>query len=689
MMNEYDPIEAAKAAFDDIVDDAPLAPSWESATSQYARLSKIEPKNRSRFTVLGVAAALIVVVGSVAVFAALSGTPSDDAGATIDYVQLRWSQEVVMVCEGMEISDYPGADEATIEIWGPNRDNLVRADVTTPDGSIDRVVFELGSTRFDDPTNLWSTTGRLFGQSDLFHSSSCDTAIVAGEQNAYSMADGPGSTVHYAPRYLGLPITDPDGVELDPEAELMNWLSARSDMWRGLPVTVYSNEFTDVRPEYGGTNTTEIEIWFDSATKRYEREVYRATDTVLGTVNTTLEVLDRGLVNPEDVSFSIDGLIPDPRNGVEPTPPDETVSTTTAPPPTTTTSTSPTTTTTSPLLESEAIETGPLAPRGGHSVVWTGSEVIVWGGERDESGGELFADGAAFDPETGTWRVLSESPIAGRRYHIATWTGTEMLIMGGFVRSDGAAYQPANDTWRVLGESPISLRTPSGAPDTGFIGTVWNGSELFVWNVGEDVLAAYDPATDQWRSLPPTDMGSDRGVLRSDGETVYAFGATVEDYPATNDLSAMRLVDDVWMNVPAVGFSTDDHTIGADPTLTAWAGDRFLAWSDSGLRGTTSTFDPATDTWSLAPDIPIPGCEGNGEPISTPATVFAFGWCSPDVAMFDGASGTWSEAAVGGYPTARYTVWTGNELINWGDTCCYGAGGTPFTVKAWRFQPGQ
>jgi hypothetical protein len=38
----------------------------------------------------------------------------------------------------------------------------------------------------------------------------------------------------------------------------------------------------------------------------------------------------------------------------------------------------------------------PLLPRSGHVVVWTGREMIVWGGV--EKGG-AFADGAAYDPQ--------------------------------------------------------------------------------------------------------------------------------------------------------------------------------------------------------------------------------------------------------------------------------------------------
>ena len=98
-------------------------------------------------------------------------------------------------------------------------------------------------------------------------------------------------------------------------------------------------------------------------------------------------------------------------------------------------------------------------------------------------------------------------------------------------------------------------------------------------------------------------------------------------------------------------------------------------------------FDPETGTWSRVGDVPSSPCEGQGEPASADGFVFAFGWCGSDVGVYDVGSETWETAVVGGFPTARYTVWTGEQLINWGDTCCYGSGGKPFTSAAWSYTP--
>ena len=63
------------------------------------------------------------------------------------------------------------------------------------------------------------------------------------------------------------------------------------------------------------------------------------------------------------------------------------------------------------------------APDGryGHTAVWTGSEMIVWGGQGDS----YLNTGGRYNPSTDSWRATSIVNVpAGRRYHMAVWTGS-------------------------------------------------------------------------------------------------------------------------------------------------------------------------------------------------------------------------------------------------------------------------
>lgn len=158
----------------------------------------------------------------------------------------------------------------------------------------------------------------------------------------------------------------------------------------------------------------------------------------------------------------------------------------------------------------------------GHTAVWTGDEMIVWGGSDDyESEGtngcvtSFIADGAAYDPAKDSWRVLASSPLDPRGWHSAVWTGEEMVVWGGATGvdcdyaypSDGAAYDPASDSWRPIASSPLSGRVETSA--------VWTGEEMIVWggsthgrSVTLDDGARFDASSGEWTLLPPAPINS-------------------------------------------------------------------------------------------------------------------------------------------------------------------------------------
>src|SRR5438552_3162268 len=64
-----------------------------------------------------------------------------------------------------------------------------------------------------------------------------------------------------------------------------------------------------------------------------------------------------------------------------------------------------------------------------HTAVWTGSEMIVWGGF---NGSSFFNTGGRYNPGTDSWTATSttSAPVA-RYFHTAVWTGSEMIVWGG------------------------------------------------------------------------------------------------------------------------------------------------------------------------------------------------------------------------------------------------------------------
>ena len=73
--------------------------------------------------------------------------------------------------------------------------------------------------------------------------------------------------------------------------------------------------------------------------------------------------------------------------------------------------------------------TGAPAARHQHSAEWTGSRMIVWGGDGN---GPLLDTGGVLDPVAGTWSATSTTGApSARRFHTAVWNGNIMIVWGG------------------------------------------------------------------------------------------------------------------------------------------------------------------------------------------------------------------------------------------------------------------
>src|SRR5439155_7736454 len=100
--------------------------------------------------------------------------------------------------------------------------------------------------------------------------------------------------------------------------------------------------------------------------------------------------------------------------------------------------------------------TGAPAGRANHTAVWTGTEMIVWGG-RDFS--SFFNTGGRYNPGTDSWTATSTtSAPAARQQHTAVWTGSEMIVWGGVGGCSGVK----NDGGRKGGATPTPTTTPTG-----------------------------------------------------------------------------------------------------------------------------------------------------------------------------------------------------------------------------------
>src|SRR5437016_10610179 len=145
------------------------------------------------------------------------------------------------------------------------------------------------------------------------------------------------------------------------------------------------------------------------------------------------------------------------------------------------------------------------APLGGRydTAVWTGGEMIVWGGEDGEPQFHAFDTGGKYGPATNTWTATSTTNAPnGRAVQTAAWTGSEMIVWGGIdenllVLNTGGKYNPTSDSWTPT--------TTVNAPAARYQHTaVWAGSEMLIWGGNDENFlpvntgGKYNLATDSW-----------------------------------------------------------------------------------------------------------------------------------------------------------------------------------------------
>lgn len=271
-----------------------------------------------------------------------------------------------------------------------------------------------------------------------------------------------------------------------------------------------------------------------------------------------------------------------------------------------------------------SFENVPVDLVGGASVVWTGQEIIVWGGQ--PVAGVDPTCGAAFDPATGAWRGIEAPPWGSRFGHLAVWTGDRMIVWGGSVLVDvdgrlrhrataaGAVYDPKLDQWTRVPDAPIGqLQQPVA---------LWTGREMIILGAKAIRLgaeesneaislpaAAFNPDTGSWRLLPelpvtPGPFGPGPVAAVWAGDAVVASGAAIGD----DTVAVYRPDSDEWetLNIPMGPRS--GHTM-------VWTGTEVIIWGGSPRDSELPVglaLNPDTSEWRALPPPPVTERAGHG-----------------------------------------------------------------------------
>lgn len=342
---------------------------------------------------------------------------------------------------------------------------------------------------------------------------------------------------------------------------------------------------------------------------------------------------------------------------------------------------------TAPLgpIEWKALPTeGAPSPRYLHTAVWTGSKMIIWGGD---VGGmpPVTATGGVYDPEIQTWKPTSmQGAPAPRHSHTAVWTGSKMIVWGGYgamaLADDGGIYDPETDTW-----TPMS-KTGQPSPRQ-FHSAIWAGSRMIIWGGyggGNPTSsgAAYDPQADAWTSLDSAGAPSPRfnhGAVWTGSRMIVWGGYDFFDWK-----------NDGAIYDPAAGsWAGPTDTAGAperrEQHSAVWTGSQMLVWG--GWNGgnhlsTGGIFNPSADadgTFTAMADTGAPSPRVEHVALMAGGELVVWGGCGGSLCAEvqgnggrfapDGNGGVWSpveEQAALGARRGATGVYTGTSIIVWG-----------------------
>jgi len=301
------------------------------------------------------------------------------------------------------------------------------------------------------------------------------------------------------------------------------------------------------------------------------------------------------------------------------------------------------------------------AARRYHTAVWTGSRMVVWGGS---SGGALpsyLNTGAQYDPATDSWvatAVTGQTPLA-REHHTAVWTGTRMIVWGGngLPSNTGGVYDPVARTWVATSTGANVPARHGGSP------AVWTGTEMIVWGGGTRTGARYNPVTNAWT---PTAVPAEVAPTARSGHTAVWTGAEMVVWGGgVNTGGRYDPATDTWTATAALGAPTARNLHTA-----VWTGVEMIVWGGKAPADTNTggRYDPQSNLWKATTTAGAPSARSRHVAVWSGTRMVVWGGADGG-GRYDPLTDTWTTIATTNAPAARddsAAVWTGTEMIVWG-----------------------
>lgn len=255
---------------------------------------------------------------------------------------------------------------------------------------------------------------------------------------------------------------------------------------------------------------------------------------------------------------------------------------------------------------------GPLGARWGAVGVWTGEDVFIWGGTGPGTGwtGPTFRNGALYDPTTRQWTRVPPAPIPARQDASVIWTGHEVVVFGGLGtghigwvparRTDGAVYNLVTGRWQRLPSSPLPFQAMQ-------VSAAWNGTALVATALGASgvMTVSWSPGSPRWHVLATVSS-----LARAISSTVVWTGSR---FVYLRDTCPIIPGDALCANRPRGSAAAFDPGSGTQSSLprspvlgrpgtSTWTGRALVAINPE--SGSGAAYDAGARRWRRLPTAP-------------------------------------------------------------------------------------
>jgi len=312
-----------------------------------------------------------------------------------------------------------------------------------------------------------------------------------------------------------------------------------------------------------------------------------------------------------------------------------------------------------------------------HAAVWSGSEMIVWGGYSPDAGGDINT-GARYDPGSDTWTAMSTMNAPdGRQSHSAVWTGSQMIVWGGydtsgFVANTGGRYDAGTDSWTA------TTTNNAPTPRSGHT-AVWSGSEMIVWGgydgtLGVNTGARYNPNTDSWTATSTSNVPGgryDHTAVWTDS-TMIVWAGIDDSFNDTNTGGKYNPATNSWATTSIINAPDGRHFHTA-----VWTGSQMIVWGGYSSFQDVNTggrYNPNADSWTETTSTNAPEARDLHTAVWTGSEMIVWGGSGTFNDLDTGAryspvTDSWVNTGRNDTPSARAhhtATWTGSEMIVWG-----------------------